>query len=129
MSHNEFIIGINTVHQVDPDDNEVSRAAKTTSSSIKPFALNRINRNGVLRVKRWFTRGLLKVPKMAVTEIGHVIDHFHRCQNVPLLFSLLNGDILASATITCPNKCRNAKISHVLGHFGISISIRSRTSR
>ena len=55
------------------------------------------------------TPGLPKCPKMAVTEIGHVIEHFHRCQNVPFIFSLLNWDILASATRMWPNRCKNAK--------------------
>ena len=59
-----------------------------------------------------YTRGLPKCPKMAVTEICHVIEHFHRCQNVPFIFSLSNWDILASATSSWPNRCRNAKISH-----------------
>ena len=67
---------------------------------------------------------------MAVTEIGHVIEYFHRCQNVPFIFSLLNWDILASATCTRPNRCRNAKISQKkLDFFGIFTSIRSHTSR
>ena len=49
---------------------------------------------------QWRTPWLPKCPKMAVTEIGHVIEHFHGCQNVPFIFSLQNWDILASATFT-----------------------------
>ena len=66
------------------------------------------------------TRGLPKCPKMTVTGIGHLHENAYLCQNAPLKWG-----VLASVTITWPNLCRNAKISH----FGIFISIWSRTSR
>ena len=31
------------------------------------------------------TPWLPKCPKMAVTEIGHVVEHFHRCQNLSFI--------------------------------------------
>ena len=66
---------------------------------------------------------------MSVTEIGHVIEHFHRRQNSPNNFSLSKWDIFASVTNTWPNRCRNAKMSqkwdilaflHRFGHVQVA---------